>query len=1151
MCKPSVKILLLLAGVSIACAASATTYSDNFTGKSSQLQWNALNDACLTAGDGSGSIPACPDSYGLNDQVGQGALVLTPAQGQQRGAILSAFAPFPLTQGIQVTFTTYTFGGDKGGTARNGADGIVFFLTDGTQSQPTVAGGTGGSMGYGCSNENGNVADGVAYGYLGLGIDEFGNFLNAGDNGSVGIYNSRNSTYGTTKYGDNSYQNNVNGGLTGGSGAQYQPERIGLRGAGNTNWAWLHSQNSSYYGSSPDQSKLTAACKSGQYYARVSYYKYGQLRYKNELTDIPYNYNAIPGGYAVLPDGTTTDAKGNVIPAQPIANEAVSNRNTGTTPAWPITYKLTISSDGLLNFQYSYNNGAFQPVLTNFDITKDNGPVPASLRFGFSAGTGGSDNVHEITCFQASPLSSNSSASANTVQGGKVITGTQLYLAAYSSNNWWGSLIAQSVDTSNGTISINPVANWDAKCVLTGGACDSMAYTDANGNTITPSVTVEDPASRVLLTSTDTGSGNGVSLQYSNLSSGEQTALNKDTSGTVDNQGPQRVQWLQGVRSVEQLASPTAGNLRARTYVLGDIIDASPTYVSAPSVGGYPDTFKDSLHPTQNASAPENKTGAQPYSTFATTYASREGMVYEGSNDGFVHGFRAGLFKDGVYKDATNDGKELIGYMPYDVLLNKAVNLSDPLYKHDYLVDATPASGAVFYADTSHPNGAWHTWLVGGVGSSGQEIYALDITDPSQFTTGNAASLVRGDWDSSTLTHLGNTVGTPLITRMHNGDWAIIFASGLVNNPTSSSPTEGVYIGLISPTDGSVTFKFLDTGSAPLGVNGAAGGIAYVTAADLDGDHIADYLYAGDTQGNVWRFDVTSSTASNWGVSTFGNGTTPTPLFVAKDSSNHRQPITTSMKIGAILTGTVTRAMVYFGTGQLTPQTTTSGTQYASGTNTFYGIWDWDMSTWDAASNVKYASLTGTQSITRSVLLAQSVVTQTAASGGNPGTRTLSTQYTVCWADDSSCSTGQYGWRFDLPDQGPTTGDNAGENEQVIYNPTLIGGAVVVNTATPPVVNASDCNPGQQSGWTMAFNPATGGGLPQDFFPNGSGSFGGGSATVGGISLNGVGTPTSLQYGGNTYLITNTVQAALKLSNINPQSGNTPARVSWRELVNP
>jgi type IV pilus assembly protein PilY1 len=1135
MCKPYAKLLLLLAGVLIACTAAADTYTDNFTGATASLKWTALNDACLTAGDGTGSIPKCPPGFllsGMSSTPGKGALLLTPAQNNQTGAILSAFPPFPMSQGIQITFTTYTFGGDSGGTAHNGADGIVFFLTDGTQAPPTKTGAEGGSMGYDCSNDNG-VYDGVAYGYLGLGIDEYGNFLNTGDNGSVGIYNSRNTANGTTAHGDNSYQNNVNGGISAGSGPQYQPERIGLRGAGNTNWAWLQSQNQSYYSGASNASKVKTACKTGKYVAS------GSTAGKN-LMPITYNYNAIPGGYAVLPDN------------QPIANNSKSatHNPTASTPtseiAWPITYKLTISPTGLLNFEYSYNNGAFQPVLANTDITASNGTVPSLLRFGFSAGTGGSNNVHEITCFQASPLASNSSASSNTVQGGKVITGTQLYLASYSSSNWWGSLVAESVmtDPVTGSIYINTAANWDAKCVLTGAAaCDTMTSTDpVTGAVTTYPITAQSPTARTLLTSTAVGAGTGVALNVlTDLGSAQQTALNTNPAGVVDNQGQQRIDWLRGDRSVEQLASPP-GNLRARTYVLGDIIDSSPTFVGAPASGGYPDVFNDAFNPGANASAPENQTGAQAYSAFVSTNAARKNVVYVGGNDGFVHGFRAGAFSGagGAYDGTTNDGKELIGYMPYNVLLNKAVNLADPLYKHDYLVDATPAAGTVFY------NKAWHTWLVGGVGSSGQEIYALNITDPSSFS----ASDVIGDWDSSVLTHLGNTVGTPIIARLHNGDWAIIFGSGLISASTPTPPTEGVYIGLIDPSNGSVTFKFLDTGAAPTGVNGAAGGVAYVTAADLDGDHIADYLYAGDTQGNVWRFDVTSSNTTQWQVSKFGNASA-TPLFVAKDASGNRQPITTAMKIGAVLTGTVTRVMVYFGTGQLTPITTAASTQYAAGTQTFYGVWDWDLSTWNGTSSVKYVSLTGTQSITRSTLLAQSVVTQTAASGNNPGVRTLSTTKVICWKDDASCAAGQYGWQFDLPDQGPTTGDNAGENEQTIYNPALIGGAVVVNTATPPQVNASTCNPGQQSGWTMAFNPATGGGLPEDFFPNSSGGFGGGSSTVGGIALEGVGTPTSLQNGGNSYLITQTVTGGAKLSNFNPQSGLTPARVSWRELVNP
>lgn len=1157
------RLCLALAGVLVAASAGATTYTDNFKGGHSQLQWTALNDACLTAGDGTGSIPACSKVTWMNGQsytipsdqtiAGQGALLLTPPRNNQTGAILSAFAPFPLNQGIQITFTTYTYGGNSGGLSRDGADGIVFFLTDGTKAAPTQAGAEGGSMGYGCSNVNG-VYDGVAYGYLGLGIDEFGNFLNTGDNGNVGIINS-NAPGGSTANGTNSYWD---GGTTiyGGGGLQYQPQRIGLRGAGNTNWAWLQSQNSSYYSGTSNASQVQAACKSGTYYAQVATTgKNGKVTYSNVSTPIPYNYNAIPGGYAILPDGTTKDADGNVIPAQPIANEAAQTLNptTGSTP-WPITYKLTISSGGLLNFAYSYNNGAFQPVLSNSPITSYNGPLPASLRFGFSAGTGGSNNVHEITCFTAAPLQANSSAGSNTITG-KVTGNSQFFLASYSGNNWWGSLVADPlVIQSDGTLAIGTNANWDAKCVLTGASpCDSMTYTDPKtGATTTYNVTAQSPSSRNLYT----WNAGGVALQWTNLSSAQQTALGVPTLNTFDTTpGQNRVAWLRGDRTVEQLATgcpatPPASatppcDLRARTYVLGDIINSSPTFVGAPTSGALPDAFYDLLYPA--ATNPESQPSSTKYSKFVSNNASRVNVVYAGGNDGFLHGFEAGVGGNGAKGATSNDGKELLGYMPYGVLMNKAVNLANPLYVHDYLVDATPVAGDVFY------NKNWHTWLVGGVGSNGKEIYALDVTSPSGF----GASNVIGDWDNTTLTHLGNTVGTPVIARMHNGQWAIIFGSGLVPKPAAgvTPPTEGVYVGLINPSSGAVTFQFLDTGALPTGVNGAPGGIAYVSQVDLDDDHVADYLYAGDTQGNVWRFDVTSNTATSWS----GAGTNnPEILFVAKDASGNRQPITTAILPLAVQTGLVTRAMLYFGTGQQTQPTATTGVQYATGASssntaqTFYGIWDWDMGTWDGLSNVKYASL-ASGSITRSSLLAQTVDTTLSDSTH----RYVSNTKVVCWQGDApttKCpSPSQYGWMFDLPDAGQTTGPYAGEGEQVIYNPASPAGsgAVIVNTAIPPRILAAQCNPDLQTGWTMAFDPATGGGFANNFFADSGGGFGGGSSTVTGTMVSGVGTPTAIQYGGKNYLVTQTITGGAKLFPFNPPSSDNPARVSWRELVNP
>jgi type IV pilus assembly protein PilY1 len=150
----------------------------------------------------------------------------------------------------------------------------------------------------------------------------------------------------------------------------------------------------------------------------------------------------------------------------------------------------------------------------------------------------------------------------------------------------------------------------------------------------------------------------------------------------------------------------------------------------------------------------------------------------------------------------------------------------------------------------------------------------------------------------------------------------------------------------------------------------------------------------------------------------------------------------------------------------------------------------------------------------------------------------------VCWKGSTACnpatSNVQYGWYFDLP----------AAQEQIVYNPVIIDGAVVVSTAIPPVISAEQCNAGQQTGWTMAFDPATGGGLPEGFFPNAAGGYdpAGDGSTVGGIQLNAVGSPATVRYGGKTYLVTQTVSGSAALSQVNPPGAQDAARVSWREI---
>lgn len=114
--------------------------------------------------------------------AGNGSLQLTNAATNQSGLAVYSQS-FPSTAGISVQFSYYSGGG-------NGADGISFFLLNADQvaasggSASTVtAGGFGGGLGY---SDDGQA--GITDGFLGLGLDTFGNYT-AVDRGQTGNTN--------------------------------------------------------------------------------------------------------------------------------------------------------------------------------------------------------------------------------------------------------------------------------------------------------------------------------------------------------------------------------------------------------------------------------------------------------------------------------------------------------------------------------------------------------------------------------------------------------------------------------------------------------------------------------------------------------------------------------------------------------------------------------------------------------------------------------------------------------------------------------------------------------------------------------------------------------------------------------------------------
>ena len=1091
-------IAVTLAGLPLG-ASGQQIIQDNFTGTSSSFNWKSFLGACLTAGDGTGSIPACVGLpyYGgqqlvggatgvLPDSAGNGALRFnngyTAGVGgfnggfNQAGGVISNFT-YPTGQGLQVTFTTVTYRGNSGGAGHDGADGISFFLMDGAFA-PFDLGAFGGSLGYTCSNVNNDPKlhpdltarsyDGLAGGYLGLGIDEYGNFLNQGDNTATG-------------YG-------------------YQPGRIGLRGAGTVSWPWLTKNFPSLYPSTltPAQraQAVQSACKTGLL-----------SDFSNALAPLATatsvaDYAPIPNAYKILPAGMT------------IANEAAVTRNDGV----PITYKLKITSNGLLSFAYSYNGGAYQPVITGQDITAGNGPLPPALRFGFAGSTGGSTNVHELMCFEASPAdTSSSSAGLNQKQTAKVQTGTQVYFAFYSPSTWSGSLTAQNLvlDPVTNMVSINPVANWDASCVLTGvGPTGTCLATGVGGPQAAQSW-----GSRSILTWSGSG---GIPFRYVSLTPAQQAAIDAGDAVMTNT----RVHYLRGDRTNEVNAAGV-GLYRPRTSVLGDIVDSSPTWVGPPAAP-YRATWQDLL---TGAAAAENS--GQSYPAFAAAAGTRLNVVYAGSNDGLLHGFRSGSYSGSTYVDGgstPNDGKEVLAYMPGAVVntihnaVDPTLDFSSPLYGHNFFVDAPPGSGDLFYG------GAWHSWVVGGLGAGGAAIYALDVTDPTTFAESNAQNLVIGEWTPASLVcansatcgqSLGNTYGVPQIRRFHNGAWGFIFGNGF----GSATGDAGIYIMTIDPLSGAQSFYYLSSSSGTTG-----NGIAYATPADLDGDHITDYIYAGDLLGNVWRFDVTSANPSNWAVTPGG------PLFTTPGG----QPITTKLVVAATpSTSGPQRIVVSFGTGQQTQLTNSSPTSYAGGVQSLYGIWDANVGAWNAMSGMQYASLPGTGPVSMANLQQQTVLASVPAASGY---RAVSNN-PVCWAGSTTCPSGntQQGWYLNLP----------GAGEQIIYSPVLEVGAFIVNTTIPPNNNPLTCTASNPTGWTMAISPVTGGAFTKSFFGDSGGHFVNyNGQVVSGVALSGTGSVSIVTTTGavaGTFLVTQTTSGSGVVLPINPLVASKGTRLTWIE----
>ncbi|MBI3140946.1 MAG: fimbrial assembly protein [Rhodocyclales bacterium] len=659
---------------------------------------------------------------------------------------------------------------------------------------------------------------------------------------------------------------------------------------------------------------------------------------------------------------------------------------------------------------------------------------------------------------------------------------TKLFQARFSSDGWGGELNAYPIN-ADGSLA---AAAWQAQY--------EMASLTS--------------ATRVVLTyDKDQPTTKGIPFRWANMTSGGtlQTQLNKNAGGTTDSDGADRVTYLRG---------DTVAGMRTRPYIkgttttnkLGDVVSSQPQYVARPNFG-YSGTA---------------------YSAFATAKESRTPMVYVGGNDGMLHGFNA------------DTGDEKLAYVPSEmyrtrnseVLSSKltAANYGQTGNAHHFYVDGSPTIGDICTSSCS-ASGDWKTIVVGGFNGGGQGIYALDITNPSNFSEANAGSLVLwefNDWqdtdsDADMRYALGYTYSRPAIVRVctdrdnssgatpktcSTHQWAVIFGNGYNNTEADgyASTSGHAVLYILNAHTGAVLKKI----STETGDGASPNGLATVAPIDVDEDGVVDYVYAGDLRGNMWKFDLTADNMSSWD-SAYKSGSDPKPLYIAKDGSNNVQPITTAPEVIIHPNGGY---LVLFGTGQYLAVGDNSVTQQ----QTVYGIWD------------NGAAVSSTN---KTNLQQQTVLSGTATSDGTTF-RTFSTS-SVAWTGGDK----KDGWYMNLPDSG----------ERVAYEPRIFGSLLYF----PSLVPATDmCSYGGYSwdnfvdaltGARLSFSPFDG--LAQQNFGDVTGFAGGrkskvGITPTGTIITQGKGRGT-LYEGGSTGEVDK-----FKVS----FGASLAGRLSWREILN-
>ncbi|WP_415895315.1 pilus assembly protein [Neptuniibacter sp. PT34_22] len=599
----------------------------------------------------------------------------------------------------------------------------------------------------------------------------------------------------------------------------------------------------------------------------------------------------------------------------------------------------------------------------------------------------------------ASIASRTSSASSVATNSTRLDTNSKIYQARFTSETWSGDLLAYSLDEFTGAVD---TLVWNAASLVPAEA-DRNIFTYNQDNAV---------------------GARGVAFEHVNLSAAHKLLLTED-----------EVNYLRGDQTNE------GALYRSRTAILGDIVNSDPLFASRDDFNYYVLELDGAGFATyDNYLAGTSKDWQK---------GNRTDMIYVGANDGMLHA----LLGDGdtdatcVVGSQVCEGEEVFAYVPKAVYSNLE-DLTSSGYSHQFYVDNSPVQGDAYidWGDADSPR--WGTALAGTLGAGGKGIFALDISDPLGFE----GSDVLWDLDDTDLPELGYTFAKPTIAKMENGEWAVIVGNGY----HSANHEPALYI--LSLEDGSEIVPPLKVGTSYQGTAANTNGLSTPIVIDTDGNRKADTIYAGDLQGNMWKFDVSNSNESKWGIPYYvsGNKEPYAPLYTACSAdtctTTNRQPITSKPQV---VSNSVEGVVVLFGTGKYFE---TGDNTDTSVTQSFYGIND-----------------TGSKVDDRTKLQKQEIVDE------QPIAETGFTHDIRVTSNNDVDYTVKEGWYLDFYyDETPADSAHDHPGERVVADPLVRNGRVIFPTLIPEI---DPCSFGG-TGYLMELDAQTGSRLEISPFDN-------------------------------------------------------------------